>query len=200
MHLTDTELLNIKNENLDIRLNAHLNECLECRNRLENRIGFTAKLKQTYGSVNFDGQWSELANEYIKSQQENKDNQMHRKIRALQIGLFAVAACLCLVLFTPMLFNKTHQLTIESELASTIEENHQLQRSIELVNPYGSHQTVAVQTLKIRLQQIDNEIQLSYIDGLPKSEKLKLWKYRKQLLLQSIANLNSNSNNFTKSI
>ena len=40
--------------------------------------------------------------------------------------------------------------------------------------------------LNIEIEQLDSQIQLSYLEENTISEKIKLWKQRKNLLLQSI--------------
>ncbi len=198
MHLTDNEILeHLTNSNLT---NAHLEECDSCQRRLENRSRFRAKLDQSYQSSQVELAWERLEEEFDRSFHGQQQQKMESKIKKLQFGLVSLAACLCLVVLIPLLSPNELAPTIESELALVIDENHQLQRSVELSTPYGSLQTVALQTLRIQLQQIDSEIQLSYLEGLPKSEKLKLWQARKKLLVNSIKSLKSDSSSNTKSI
>jgi hypothetical protein len=195
MHLSDNEIF----QQMQIKQisDQHLANCEDCQFRLNNRIAFQNKLNQTYQSADFEMHWDRLAGEFEQTQHRLKQLQMESKIKKLQISLIALAACLCLVVLVPLIATSKLVPSVESELALLIDENHQLQRSVELATPYGALQTVsasktlAFQTLKMNLQQIDNEIQLSYLDELPNSEKLKLWKARKQLLVNSIETLNS---------
>lgn len=198
MHLSDNEIFKYLKDNT--MSNAHLEQCGECQLRLKNRSEFQAKLNQTYHLAEVEMRWDVLTDEFDKNFNNQKQQKMESKIRKLQIGLVSLAACFCLVVLIPLFTSNQPLSSIESELALVIDENHQLQRSLELSAPYGALQTVTVQTLRIKLQQIDSEIQLSYVEDLPKLKKLKLWEARKKVLINSIEKLNNDLSKSTGSI
>ncbi len=198
MHLTDDEIFNYLTDKKE--QNAHLKQCDMCQRRLENRASFRKRLSQSYQSNEFEMGWDLLEQQFEQSFHRRDQQKMESKIKKLQFGLISLAACLCLVVLVPLINSDNTVSNIDSKLASVIDENHQLQRSMELSSSYGNLQTVGVQALQIKLQQIDSEIQLSYLEGLTKLEKLKLWQARKQLLISSIDKLNTDLSKTTESI
>ncbi len=198
MHLSDNEILEYqKNNNVS---NEHLEQCEYCQKRLQNRTDFRQRLDQTFQSSPFEMEWQQLAQEFEKGFPDQQQQKMESKIKKLQFGLISLAACFCLVILAP-LFNSNKTVTdIDTKLALAINENYQLQHSVELTTTNGTPQTVAIQALQIKLQQIDSEIQLSYLEGLSKLEKLELWQARRQLLISSIEKLNVDLSRKTESI
>ena len=198
MHLSDEELsVYLKDKSSS---NEHLEQCEICQKRLNNRSEFRQRLAQTFEPSQFELNWDSLEVEYNKSFNHRQHQQLESKIKKLQLGIVSLAACLCLIVLVPLFSPAKLSQSMDTKLALVINENHQLQRNLELSTPYGAIQTVAIQSLRIKLQQIDKEIQLSYLESLSKAEKLKLWQARKELLINSIEKLDSKLSENTKSI
>ncbi len=200
MHLTDTELLAVDKDSLSKNAYKHLDQCANCQTRLNNIAAFRDKLNEPPEQVNFRPNSDAILYAFNEQARQLEHSKLNRKVKNLQKGLIALAACLCLVIIVPVLKAPDSQQSMDSQLAELIEQNHQLQRSIEVIQPSGRLRNVARENLKIRLQRIDSEIQLSYLEDLPKSEKLKLWSARKALLVESIEHFNNSNQQFTKSI
>jgi hypothetical protein len=69
-----------------------------------------------------------------------------------------------------------------------IKENHLLQNSFSQFEHVSNVQSVAYRKTQRKLQEIDQQIQLTYLDKLSTEQKIKLWDERKQLLIQSLNN------------
>jgi hypothetical protein len=110
---------------------------------------------------------------------------LNQKVKRLQKAMLALAASVLIFLIYPSVFNdSTNELDLK--LAAVISENNELQTDFSKFTKTNYVQIVAHKTAQFRLQQIDQEIQLAYLNKLSTEQKIELWDERKQLLIQSL--------------
>nr|WP_136252259.1 hypothetical protein [Ningiella ruwaisensis] len=186
MHLTDLEMLTLKNAVKSNSESEHLHNCSACQKRYENRLLFTQKLAKTYDSLEFEPKWEALESELNMNGDNDMDKPKPRLAEKWEHFLIAFAASLCIVVISPSLINTLESSHVKTKIKLSIEENKNLQERLSLVTPKSPYQLLNHQTLKLKLQDLDQQIQLSYLEDVSETEKLQLWESRKQLLLRFI--------------
>ncbi|MBV1907800.1 MAG: hypothetical protein KUG78_00670 [Kangiellaceae bacterium] len=192
MHLTDEQLFDLNKENSSIT-HQHISKCEFCKQRISNLFSFREKLNEdTHFSINTN-HWPSLQAEFVAQHGVKKQTLLKSKIKRLQISLAAIAATLIIFLLVPAISNNQTNL-LEQQLSELIDENNQLQQMIHNTRLLSYEKNVSNEitqilqsnNLNIEIEQLDSQIQLSYLEENTISEKIKLWKQRKNLLLQSI--------------
>lgn len=196
MHLSDEQLRELDKPSNKPSIKAaqqHLLQCKACQNRIENMNEFRKMLARETEAVLPTPNWQAVADEIgAKSivHKQNSSSQVYllgKKVKRLQIALLAIAATVLIALTYPQLQGNTHS-ELELKLAAVIKENHLLQSNFTQFKHANNVQSVAYRTTQHKLQEIDQQIQLSYLDKLTTEQKIKLWDARKQLLIQSLNN------------
>lgn len=203
MHLSDQELLTFKHCSPDANQKAHLDECALCRERLDNRRLFAQQLASDTPSFEFTEQWDQLSEHLISTQTNKVTSLKPAKHRPGYMALLATAACVCFAVFIPFAYEFTSSSVdnaMNTKLASSIEENHQLLQNIVQRAKDSPQEELVLQTLQVKLQSLDAAIQVSYVQNLPQAEKLALWENRKEVLMHSLDAINYRGNITTKSI
>ncbi len=205
MHLTDEQLLGWTADGHDLmdeanhdelsNLKEHIDHCSDCHQRLAHLQSFRYKLVQDTKSAMPTTQWSSLERTFVAQNTHKQHRFFESKIKRLQIGLVSLAATFLIFLLAPS--DADNMATIlGQQLDELIKDNSQLQQTINQRSGSVNDQVVVTRTmlmvatknLQFKLKQIDSEIQLSYLREYPIEEKIKLWKSRRELLLQSVCN------------
>ena len=196
MHLTDEQLRELDkqaNEAFVKLAQQHLSQCEACQYRFENIKRFRKMLALETETELPELNWQAVAYEIgtAGSVQKLNNNKLvyllDKKVKRLQIALLAIAATVLIVLAYPQFQGNTHN-ELELKLAAVIKENHLLQGNFSQFEHVNNVQSVAYRKTQRQLQEIDQQIQLSYLDKLSTAQKIKLWDERKQLLIQSLNN------------
>jgi hypothetical protein len=115
---------------------------------------------------------------------------LERKVNKLSAALIALAACLALVIAYPLINPSSwfddHSTSMETELASTIAENNELQQRFSALTPDHVFQQVGYFRSKRNLQMLDKQIQLAYLEDQSIEHKIVLWEQRKQIILNML--------------
>jgi hypothetical protein len=207
MHLTDDQLREIDNARVNASLydakvisdyksqtdDVHLKKCRCCQKRLANLQAFRQHLASDTNSTLPAFEWQAITNELAPSAcasslNERVPTQLHQlnaKVERLKIALLAIAAAAIIVLAYPQ-FKGNTQNKLNMQLASLIKENHLLQADFAEFRQANNAQTFVYKSTEFELQEIDQQIQLSYLNNLSVEYKISLWNERKQLLIQSI--------------
>lgn len=196
MHLSDEQLLELHSQSNEPSASAarqHLIHCEACQFRFENVKEFRKTLaietETTLPVLN----WQAIAHEINANgnlQKQNNNSQVYflgKKVKRLQMALLAIAATALIILAYPQIPSNTHN-ELELKLAAIIKENHLLQGNFSQFKHVNNVQSVAYRKTERKLQEIDQQIQLSYLDRLSTEQKIALWDERKQLLIQSLNN------------
>jgi hypothetical protein len=196
MHLSDEQLHDIDSQSDEPFIHEaqqHLMHCKACQIRIDNIKAFRKTLAVETETAIPVMNWQAIAHEIsakdsIHKQDSNSHlGQIGKKVKRLQMALVAFAATVLILLAYPQFQNNTHN-ELELKLAAVIKENHLLQNSFSQFEHVSNVQSVAYRKTQRKLQEIDQQIQLTYLDKLSTEQKIKLWDERKQLLIQSLNN------------
>lgn len=165
-------------------IKAHFSMCEICQRRLINLQQFRKQLAQDTEAYLPNMQWQKIESEIDAISNRTQLLMLNKKVKGLQKALIAMAASVLILLIYPNIINvSTNELDLK--LAEVINENNELQTQFSEFRRTNYTQIVAHQTTQFRLQQIDQEIQLAYLNKMSTEQKIQLWDERKKLLIQS---------------
>jgi hypothetical protein len=166
-------------------IKAHLSSCAICQSRLLNLQNFRQQLAQDTEVRMPSLQWQKIESEVDAENNKTQVLNLNQNVKRLQKAMLALAASVLIFLIYPNIFyNSTNELDLK--IATIISENNKLQTDFSKFIQTNYMQLVAHETTQFRLQQIDQEIQLAYLNQMSTEQKIELWDERKQLLIQSL--------------
>ena len=179
MHLNDQQLIE-----LDETDHAHISECDSCRIKANNLINLRQQLSELPEQEKIPSSWSEVQNIHSKRQQAKQLQQNRKLLNKWRLGSFALAASLLMVLIWPGSEPTIEQIN-KTQLATLIEQNNLLQ--LKLGQELNSTASVNLKLIMLDISDIDQAIQRAYLLKMDDTEKLKLWKTRRELIEQLLA-------------
>lgn len=199
MHLTDEELREFDNKNTDSitseisavnSLEDHFTHCQACQTRLTNLQAFRKQLTQDTSEAIPKFKWQDIERVLGLAAETNSNIlppnvfSLKQKVKRLQTALVSIAASLLVVLLLSYFATQSEH-DLELKLAAVINENKLLQKELGLFQGTNLVQTVAYQTTQIKIQEIDQKIQQSYLENLDTEQKIDLWNQRKEVLIHT---------------
>ncbi|GAC27316.1 hypothetical protein [Brumicola pallidula] len=167
------------------QIKAHLVSCAICQSRLLNLQNFRQQLAQDTEVCMPSLQWQKIESEVDAENSKTQVLNLNQKVKRLQKAVLALAASVLIFLIYPNIFNNSTN-ELDLKIAAIISENNKLQTDFSKFIQTNYMQLVAHETTQFRLQQIDQEIQLAYLNQMSTEQKIELWDERKQLLIQSL--------------
>ncbi len=169
---------------------AHFSACDLCQSRFGNIQCFRERLSNSGSSEfpKFDFQNVLLASTSANvkvtdlSNVVEKNNAVHKKV--FTFATTALAATFTLFVLLPFLITSDSSIE-EQKLLALIKENEQIQTEFFQKQQKPQNNTLLM-PVQIQLQDIDEQIQRSYINNSNPKQKLELWEKRKKLLLDSV--------------
>jgi hypothetical protein len=213
MHLSDQQLQDIDTGKVDLSemmvddlaretkfnqtqsMEAHLSECALCQKRLTLVSQFRQKLSSDTQCTLPEFNWAEveieieneLAAPTMVGNSRSDITLLRKKLKQAHVALVAIAASILVLLFYPNMSDISREES-ELQLRELILENYALQQEFSGVRQARVTQIILHKSTQISLQEIDQKIQLSYLDDVAIEEKINLWNERKHLLIKSLEN------------
>jgi len=189
MHLTDEELLELNETG-----RKHLMLCAECNQKAMVLVEMRQQLSQQPSMSDipdFKTNWQHIkqVHHHNKNEQFNDEIKINaikvqRKLTFWRLASISLAASFAIVILIKIYSTQMSDFSQsqEIELARWIEKNHQVQQeltqrvSLDLVSRISTNQ------LQLDLADIDASLQIAYLKHSDNSEKLKLWRQRKEII------------------